>query len=247
MSFAGRGIVVTRPRELAQSLAALIERRGARPIVFPAIEIEKLPPPAVLHDIAQYDMAIFVSPSAARVALPAIGPWPASVAAAAVGGGTRRELERAGIERIVSPQEGADSEALLALSQMRDMAGKRVLIVRGEGGRPVLAEALELRGARVDYAECYRRRRPSVDASPLTAAWQVGEVDALTISSSEGFDNLAALLGNDAPALLGGTPAFVPHARVASHVRSRVRDAIIAGPGDDQLVERLVAYFDERP
>src|SRR6185436_8063472 len=114
MSFAGRGIVVTRPRELAQPLAAAIEQRGGRAIVFPAIEIEELPAPAALQRIADYDLVIFVSPTAVHVAMRALGAWPASVAAAAIGTGTRRELERAGVAGVIAPQAGADSEALLA-------------------------------------------------------------------------------------------------------------------------------------
>lgn len=244
MSFAGRGVVVTRPKELAPALAAAIERRGGRPIVFPAIEIEELPPPAALRRIADYQLVIFVSPSAVRVALRGVGAWPPGVPAAAIGTGTRRELERAGITGVIAPQAGADSEALLATAEMRDVTGRRVLIVRGEGGRPVLGNALAARGAAVEYAECYRRSRPTTDAGPLLESWKRGEVDAVTVSSAEGFDNFLAMTG---AALLAKTPLFVPHPRIASHARARMSsDVVVAGPGDDELVERLVAYFDGR-
>ena len=247
MSFAGRGIVVTRPRELAQPLAAAIERRGGRAIVFPAIEIEELPAPAALQRIPDYDLVIFVSPTAVHVAMRALGTWPASVAAAAIGTGTRRELERAGVAGVIAPQAGADSEALLAAPPLRDMAGKRVLIVRGQGGRPVLGNALVSRGATVEYAQCYRRLRPASDATPLVEHWQRGEVDAVTVSSAEGFDNLLALTGAEGAALFARTPLFVPHPRIASHARLRMSaEVVVAGPGDDELVERLVAYFDGR-
>jgi uroporphyrinogen-III synthase len=247
MSFAARGIVVTRPRELAQPLAAAIERRGGRAIVFPAIEIEELPAPAALKRLSDYQLVIFVSPTAVRVSMRAIGPWPPTIAAAAIGAGTRRELERAAIASVIAPQAGADSEALLALPEMRDVAGKRVLIVRGESGRPMLGNALGARGAAVEYAECYRRSRPVADAAPLVERWKRREVDAVTVSSAEGFDNLLAMTGTEGAALLAATPLFVPHPRIASHVRMRVSaEVVVAGPGDDELVERLVAYFDGR-
>lgn len=247
MSFAGRGIVVTRPRELAGPLAAAIERRGGRAIVFPAIEIEDLPAPAALQSIQNYELVIFVSPTAVRVAMRAMDAWPQGVAVAAIGAGTRRELERAGLTDVVAPQAGADSEALLAMPEMRDVAGKRVLIVRGESGRPMLGNALGARGAAVEYAECYRRSRPATDAAPLVERWKRGEVDAVTVSSAEGFDNLLAMTGAEGAELLAATPLFVPHPRIASHVRVRVStEVVVAGPGDDELVERLVAYFDGR-
>ena len=241
MSLAGRGIVVTRPRELAEPFARLLERRGARAIVFPAIEIQPLPLPAALARAAEFDIVVFVSPSAARVALPALSPWPRGVGAAAVGSGTRRELERAGIASVIAPAAGADSEALLA--ELQDVRGKRVLIVRGAGGRAFLGETLAARGARVEYAECYRRASPALDPTPLLAAWRRGEVHALTVSSAEALDNFIAITG---PELTAALPLFVAHERVAAHARGRgLRDPVLAGPGDDEMIERLVAYFDE--
>jgi uroporphyrinogen-III synthase len=240
MSLAGRGVLVTRPRGLAEAYAEALERRGARAIVFPAIEIHPLPAPPALRRAADYDLVIFVSPSAVRVAAPCIAAWPAMVAA--IGSGTRRELERAGAARIVAPRVGADSEALLA--ELAGLAGKRVLIVRGEGGRTVLGDTLKERGAAVEYAECYRRVRPSADPQPVLAAWRHGELHAVVVSSAEGFDNLLDMLGG---ALLRATPVFVPHRRVAEHALARVQgDVQVAGPGDDETIERLVAYFDGR-
>ncbi|HUQ74319.1 MAG TPA: uroporphyrinogen-III synthase [Burkholderiales bacterium] len=247
MSLARRGIVVTRPRELAEPLADALSRRGARPIVFPAIEIEPLPPPPALQRIAEYDILVFVSPSAVHVGLRAVPQWPRGVTAAAIGSGTRRELQSAGVSPVIAPAAGADSESLLAAPQMHDVAGKRVLIVRGENGRPTLGDALRARGAHVEYADCYRRRRPIADEQPLLEAWRRGDVDALTVSSSEGLDNFLVMTGAEGRALLAKTPLFVPHPRVASHATFRLKSQIVvAGPGDDELIERLVAYFDER-
>jgi uroporphyrinogen-III synthase len=243
MSLAGRGIVVTRPRELAQAFAQLLEQRGARALVFPAIEIQPLPPPAALGRIADFDLVIFVSPSAVRVALSGLA-WPRGPAVAAIGSGTKRELERAGVARVTAPAAGADSEALLAAPEVQHVAGKRVLIVRGEGGRELLGDSLAARGARVEYAECYSRVRPAIDAAPLLAAWRRGDVAAVTVQSAQALDNFIDLTGG---ALAGATPHFVPHQRVAGHARHRgVREIVVAAPGDDAMLERLVAYFDER-
>lgn len=247
MSLAGRGVVVTRPRELADALAAGIARRGGRPLLFPAIAIEELPPPDSLPRAAEFHLVVFVSPSAVRVALRVLPEWPSGVAVAAIGAGTRRELERHGVSGVIAPQSGADSEALLAGPELAEVAGKRVLIVRGEGGRALLGNTLAARGAAVEYAECYRRVRPALDATPLMADWQRGLVHAVTVSSAEGLDNFLAMTGSKGRGRLAGTPLFVPHARIASHARNHgIPEVIVSGPGDDELVERLVAYFDGR-
>lgn len=244
MSLAGRGIVVTRPRELAEAFAQRLERRGARALVFPALEIQPLPPPAALAQVADFDLVVFVSPSAVRVALRALPPWPHGVTAVAISWGTKRELDRAGIAPVIVATAGADSEALLAAPELRRVAGKRVLIIRGDDGRALLGDSLAARGARVEFAECYRRMRPAIDAAPLLTAWRRGEVDAVIALSAQALDNFIDMTGGE---LAAATPLFVPHERIASHARRRgVREVVLAAPGDDAMIERLVAYFDER-
>lgn len=241
MSLAGRGIVVTRPREWAPGLARLIESAGGQAILFAAVEIEDLPPAESLRRLDAFDLAIFISPTAVRRAVKDGLRWPR---VAAVGPGTKRELQQRGIPAVIAPEAGADSEALLALQELRHMDGKRVLILRGEGGRELLGDTLKSRGAQVEYAECYRRLRPDADPAPLLAAWARGAVHAVTVSSGESLANLFAVLGARGEAPLRETPLFVPHDRVAaSAARLGVREAIVAGPADDEMFERLVAYF----
>lgn len=233
----GRGILVTRPREQAALLAGLIAQAGGRTHLFPAIEIEDLPAPAALERLREFDLAIFVSPTAVAKVMPHVPAWPAALRAAAVGAGTRRELERRGITAVISPSGGADSEALLALSEMQQMAGRRVVIFRGEGGRALLGDTLAQRGARVEYAACYRRKCPKSSVQ----TWKTGEIDAVTVSSAEGLANLFAMLDT---AFLQATPLFVPHPRIADEARARaVREVLVAGPSDDDMLHRLVAYF----
>lgn len=243
MSLAGRGVLVTRPAALAALLAQRIEGAGGRAIVFPAIDIVALPRPAAFDRLADFALAVFVSPSAVERAFAMVGSWPRALAFAAVGDGTRRALERAGVTGVLAPREGADSESLLALPELARFARARVLIVRGSGGRELLAQALAARGCTVELAECYRRTPPSADAQPLLAEWDAGKVHAVTVFSREALDNLAAVVGE---ARLRKAALFVSHPRIAEHASRRRLAAIVAGPGDDALLDRLVAYFDER-
>jgi uroporphyrinogen-III synthase len=233
----GRGILVTRPREQAAHLARLIEEAGGRAYLFPAIVIEDVPAPAALERLGEFDLAIFVSPTAVAKTMQHLRAWPAEVPAAAVGAGTRRELERHGVMKVISPVSGADSEALLAVPQMQEMAGRRVVIFRAEEGRALLGDTLAERGASIEHAVCYRRKRPEMQLQ----AWKAGEIDAVTVTSAEGLANLFAMLE---PAFLKATPLFVPHARIAGEARARsVREVLIAGPSDEDMLEALVAYF----
>jgi uroporphyrinogen-III synthase len=239
-ALAGRRILVTRPRELAQGLAARVRAAGGEPLLYPALEIRDSADPAraraLIARLAEFDLAVFVSPSAVRKALElaAGAAWPAALRVAAVGEGTRRALEAAGFRDVIAPAAGAeDSEGLLALPAL---AGARhVAIFRGEGGRERLGEALAARGARVEFAECYRRARPAAAAAPQ------GRIDAVSVNSGEALRNLVAMLGRER---LAQAPLVVPNERVAGIARELgLAQPLIAGPGDAQVLAALVAYF----
>jgi uroporphyrinogen-III synthase len=236
LHLAGRAVLVTRPRDQAAHLARLIEKAGGKAHVYPAIEIHDLPPPQALARLHEFDLAVFVSPTAASKILPQVAAWPRALRAAAVGAGTRRELERQGVRGVIAPKEGADSEALLGEPELQQVAGKRIVIFRGEDGRALLGDTLRARGARVEYAACYRRSRPAASSS-----LQLEEIDAVSVSSAEGLANLFEMLD---PGQLRSKPLFVPHARVADEARARgVEELVIAGPSDEQMRDALVAYF----
>jgi uroporphyrinogen-III synthase len=249
-ALAGKGIVVTRPLHQSDSLAARLDAAGARTIVFPTIAIG---PPADLPALAavvdrleQYDLAIFISPNAAREAMRAITArraWPAKVAVATIGRGGERELARHGLNDVIAPAR-FDSEGLLELPALRAVAGKRIVIFRGDGGRELLAETLRARGALVEYAACYQRSLPDADAAPLLAAWTRGEIDAVTVSSSEGLHNLQTLIGEAGRGYLSNTPLFVPHPRIERAAREGgLAHVHLTAQGDDGLFDGLCARF----
>ena len=252
-TLAGRGIVITRPAHQAASLAKLIETAGGQPVLFPAIEIRDVedlgPFTRIVDSLDDYQIAIFISPNSVERAMKLIAarrPLPPGLVVATVGGGSVRALERFGVTNIVAPKDRYDSEALLEQPAFRVVSFKRVVIFRGVGGREHLGEVLRERGAKVDYAECYRRCLPNADPGPLLKAWERGRIDAVTVTSSEGLRNLSELLGDAGREPLRGTPLFVPHPRIAEAARGfGVRRVVVTGPGDDGLVTGLGDYFEK--
>src|SRR2546421_7831430 len=247
----GRGIVVTRPREHALARAERIRAAGADPILFPTIEI--LPAEntaAVANLLARLDgfqLAIFVSPTAVmrgHAMVVASRKWPESLRVAAVGNGTASALEELGFRAVIAPSGEADSEALAELPELQDLQGRSVVIFRGQGGREWLRTRLEVRGARVEYAECYRRARPVVDAGKLLARWQSGGIEAVSITSAEGLANLFQMLGPTGRRDLRATPLFAPHPRIAEAARKLgVREIVVTGRGDARTVAEMAAFF----
>ena len=243
----GAGVVITRPARQAAGLAREIAALGGAPLIFPAIVI--LPPidPTALRelhwDIARYDIAIFVSANAIEYGVGDAAAWPAHILTLAPGPGTAAALAAVGIGNVRVPKTTMDSEGLLALPELESVAGKRVVIFRGDSGRELLRSALEARGARVTQVECYRRARPE-SAAGLVEAWRERRVDAVTLTSSEGLDNLWAIFGAEARGYLTATPVFVPHPRIAEHARELgLREVIATPPADSGLIASLLEYF----
>ncbi len=250
-ALAGRHIVVTRPAGQATHLAETLFEQGAHPVLFPVLAIEDVSDATPILDAAirldQYDWAMFVSPNAADKALKVIlehRKWPTAVRVATVGHSSEQALARYGVGDVVAPRERFDSEALLALPEFVDVAGKHVVIFRGDGGRDLFGDELKTRGAKVDYVTCYRRSRPISDPAPLIKLWNDSRLDAMTVTSSEGLRNLYEMVGKLGQGWLKRTPTFVPHARIAEQARALGLHKIIqTGPADAGLLAGLLEYF----
>ena len=243
----GLGVVLTRPRAAAEALARPLEAEGARVFIFPALAIEPLAPGAALEALlarlAGFDLAIFVSANAVEHGLAMArraAPWPAKLRVAAIGEATAEALRNSGIAEVISPPERHDSEGLLALAQLQAVRGQDVVVFRGEGGRERIKESLEERGARVEYAECYRRVRPRADARPLAEALQRGEVQAVSALSAETLRNFVSMVGPGAAAALASATLVVPHPAIAAEPDARrFARVAVAAHGAAGLIEAL--------
>lgn len=243
---AGIGILVTRPARQAGGFAAKLAALGARPVVFPAIAILPPPDPAPLARVHaaldECDIAVFVSANAVEYGVPDPRRWPSTLVPFAPGPGTAEALAAVGIAGARIPTTTLDSEGLLALPELADVAGKRIVIFRGDGGREHLGDALAARGARVDYVTCYRRAAPQLGAAGLVEAFRDGRIDAVTITASEGLDNLWALADEPLRAAWRARPTFAPHPRIAARARALGLAVVETGGGDAGLVAGLLEW-----
>lgn len=218
----GVGVLVTRPRGQAESLCRLIEEAGGRPLAVPTIEIQPVadPGPARALLAERWDLMVFTSRNAVELALAleGDGTWPGADRLAAIGRATAAALKAAGRAPDLVPPERYDSETLTAMPELSEMSGRRVLIVRGEGGRTLLRDVLTQRGAEVRFAEVYRRVRPAVDPGKLIARWPA-EVGLAIATSDEILFNLVELLGDKGREPLMDTPLVVISERTAATAR----------------------------
>lgn len=197
----GTGILVTRPSHQADALCELIAQRGGTALRMPVIDIVPTAPHAqldeVVADLPTCDIALFISRNAVHYGVPWItqkwGAWPERIRIGAVGQGTTQALASLGLRVAIAPATDFSSEGLLAHAELQHVAGQRIVIFRGIGGRESLAETLRERGAHVDYAEVYRRTRPAGGLENYLSAEQRDMIKVILVTSNEGLDNLYAM------------------------------------------------------
>jgi len=251
----GIGVLVTRPREQADGLCALIEAAGGRAIRLPLLEIAAVDDPAAAGELLsrseRWDWLVFTSTNAVRFALAICGgsyTTSRRTRIAAIGEATAEALAEAGVRVDLIPKPQFNSESLLASPEMADVTGKSILIVRGEGGREHLAEILRARGAEVAYAEVYRRILPEADAAHWIGLWRQGHIDVVTITSGEALNNLARLLGEARHEFAERTPLVVMGSRVEKLARDQGWRCVIGAEpaGDRAMAETIVRLAESK-
>ena len=158
----------------------------------------------------------------------------------------QRVMQGWGFANVIAPQDGFDSEAVIALPEFAADAvrGRKVLIFRGDGGRELLADTLRERGASVEYVTCYRRHCPEADPALLLGPAARGELDGLLLTSSEGVRNLEWMLGTEGLAALRAVTVFATHPRIVAQARAAGFERVVETPaGDDGLMQALESHF----
>ncbi len=245
----GHTILVTRPAHQAEPLCRLIEAAGGTPLRLPTLQIhDNSHAPEIEHRLAQlshYQIAIFISPNAVSFGLDAIercGGMVDLLMLATVGKGSARVLQqRLGRQPDLIPEGSYDSEALLRLEPLQHVSGKHILIVRGVGGRELLAETLRQRGAVVDYAEVYRRETPP---APASSEW-LESADIITATSGEALQNLLTMTPESLRDKLLNKPLVLISRRCAELARQLgfVQHPLITPlAGDEAIVETLIKW-----
>ena len=241
--------MLTRPAGQGAALAQRLQAEGASVLLLPLLAIAPTSLQAcdLLDNMQSSDWLIFISPNAVRMALDLLPQtsWPPHVQIAAVGKGTARALHAAGCPKVLAPDDGADSESLLRLPDLAQVSGQRVLLMRGEGGRELLAQTLEQRGAQVAHALLYRRIAVPPDIAALQAQSQAQSLTlslCFVITSSEALQVLFAA-AEQAQALdwLRAQCFVFAHPRIAAFAQSlQLNRGIMAqSPEDDAVFAAL--------
>lgn len=244
----GRRVLVTREADRAATVVAAVAARGGTPVLFPTIRT--LPPtdPAPLQAAAarlgEFDwvavssrVGVDVLATAARIAgVPLVsGERPRY---AAVGAGTAEALRAAGVADVLVP-ERRDADGMLAAMRSAGVGGARVLVVRAEAGRDVIADGLRAAGARVEFAVGYRTATARRSPDEIRALRDGGPLDAALFMSPSSFRGWVENLGADSlPSLAGVFVAAIGDVTArALAAAGRPPDAVAAEPSVEAMLD----------
>lgn len=192
----GLKVLVTRPEQQAAGLCESIIAGGGEAIALPVLDIVPILPwnESELR-VAEQDMIIFISRNAVIHFMAGLHICLAdNIELVAVGSGTAATMQQYGLRVDIQPLPPGGSESLLAIPELNEVQDKKILIVRGEGGREHLADTLLARGANIRYLEVYRRGLPSRSKMEIEHA---KTADCIVITSVAGLDNLCQLIDID--------------------------------------------------
>jgi len=243
-------IVVTRPKDQAKNLKHKLESAGANVILFP---LQEITPPDNLALIKKqllrlddYDLAIFISANAVKYTFEYINiDELSSLKIAAIGKKTRHSLDNHGITVNYYPDGISNSEALLSMPDMLEFTkGKKVVILRGNGGRELIRDTLLERAKTVDYIEVYKREFPHTDLTLLNEYHHRNELDIILISSGQSLTNLFHFSANNTwlkkVSLLLGSHRIKQQ---ASELTENLGELLSTqDPSDDAVFERLLEW-----
>ncbi|WP_206486044.1 uroporphyrinogen-III synthase [Thalassotalea sp. G2M2-11] len=192
--------VITRPRKQGVQLKHALQRVGLDAQCQPLFEYQ----PATtsgrvlsITDSFSPTIIIFVSVAAvefAQQALP-LKQWiNDSIQVIAVGTATQMALKKLDIEAVCPHHHDTEGMlALPALSANQLTATSNVLIVRGNGGRELLATQLKQLGANVQYLESYQRDWLDIPQH-IIDQWRQNQITGFIVTSNALLQRIVGLL-----------------------------------------------------
>lgn len=238
-------ILVTRPLEASQQLAAELDAKGLFSVVMPLYTFAARPlnheMQATLSSAATRSLAVFTSPRAVQFGLPHIPPDQVkNFEFAVVGSATGAKLESAGHHVHLQARSGFTSEDLLQVPELLAAPGEAIIFC-APGGRKTLARGLDDLGWKVTQLMVYERiplpPRPGKvevlsNAENLLSVWT--SISALKLAEE--------ILPANLWERLLASPALVISTRIQHHLRqlgaSRVE--LADGPGNPALLESIL-------
>lgn len=234
-----RRVLLTRPCVKSNQLTKLLSEHNIFSLSHPLVESHAVNNIDNLMCIDEADIVIAISENAVRFACPSISYWPQETIYLAVGSATQSQFTTLGI--AAKTPNYPTTEGLLALPCLSQVQNKNVIIIRGQGGREVLAETLVQRGAKVSYLEVYRRQLLDMNTQDCERQWQQHQINTIVVTSGDILQHIYANIGEKSLSWLQDLWLVVPSDRVATMAKKLGANHVTISHGaDNQSILKIL-------
>ena len=252
LPLAGLRVLVTRARQQASQLSARLADLGALPMEYPTIEIRPSEDDgafdAALASLDRFEWVVFTSANGVDAVFDRLARRRRDARAfgacrvCAIGPSTAASLRARGIVADWMPEQFVTSAIVEGFREF-DLRGAGVLLTRADIAPAALADGLREQGATVTEVTAYRTVPAEASRQQLIAAFEAGEIDVVTLTSSSTVRNLVGGIGDRGDLLDGVAIACIGPVTAETARELGLRPDVVAEehtiPG---LVAALVAW-----
>ena len=241
-------LISTRPLKTNVQLSEELKNSEIKLLSFPLTEIHPLNNyqifDGVIENIKTYQHIIFISTNAVHFFVERVKKLslqiPKNLKFSSIGPTTKLLLQEYLSVDVHSPIKTFDSEHLLKEKIYNNVKGQKILIIRGEGGRETLKNALEEKGAIVNYGECYVRKYVDIDLIQLKNDLVNYHHQFILFSSTNSAKHFIDQLHNIETGWLQNIKIIVNHKKIEGLLSKIFKNIFVCNNIDTQNIRKLI-------
>ena len=241
-------LISSRPQGANVQLSDDLKNSEIKLLSFPLTEIHPLDNyqifDGVIENIKTYQHIIFISTNAVHFFLERVKKLslqiPKNLIFSSIGPTTKLLLQKKLSVDVHSPIKTFDSEHLLKEKIYNNVEGQKILIIRGEGGRETLKNALEEKGATVNYGECYVRKYVDIDLNQLKNDLVNYHHQFFLFSSTNSAKHFIHQLSKVDSRWLQNIKIIVNHKKIEGLLSKIFKDIFVCNNIDTQNIRKLI-------
>ena len=241
-------LISTRPWGTNVQLSDDLKNSDIKLLSFPLTEIYPINNyqifDGVIKNIKTYQHIIFISTNAVHFFLERVKKLslqiPKNLIFSSIGPTTKLLLQKKLSVDVHSPIKTFDSEHLLKEKIYNNVEGQKILIIRGEGGRETLKNALEEKGAIINYGECYVRKYVDIDLNQLKNDLVNYHHQFFLFSSTNSAKHFIHQLSKVDSSWLQNIKIIVNHKKIKGLLSKTFKDIFVCNNIDTQNIRKLI-------
>ncbi len=237
-------ILITRQLEKSKKFSLLLNKNNIKNFIYPVILIKNIKPKKIdLENLKKSDLVIFTSPnsisSIADLLKPSVIKDKIIVS---IGESTKEILESIKIKVNIVPKINFSSESLLCEIKKNKISNKKIIIIKGTGGRNLLKSELSKNNYVFEDMNVYERNIPSnIDIIPTEVFKNISHI---CITSVDILNNLITIFNKFKLKISNNLIFIAGNKRIAVEIEKKfINNKVIVSlnPNDKEMLKTILS------